>query len=148
MARSCLCFLICCLGLSYHTLVLHSFLMAEHYSIVSMNYSLLIHLFILFFKINIVLKIIYVFLAALGLGYCTRAFSSCRARASHCSGCSWCGAQAVGVRTWWLWRMGFSCPQHMKSSPKLVFPALAGGLLTTGPPGRASTHLLMDIHVH
>ena len=64
-------------------LVLHSFLMAEYYSIVGMNYSLLIHLFILFFKINIVLKIIYVFLVALGLGYCMRAFSSCRARASH-----------------------------------------------------------------
>ena len=90
--------------------------MAEYYSIVGMNYSLLIHLFIWFLKINIVLKIMYFFLVALGLVCCTQSPSSCGARASRCSGFSWCGAAAPGARTWWLWCTGFSCPQQMESS--------------------------------
>ena len=40
----------------------------------------------------------YLFLAALGLCCCAWAFSSCGVRASHCSGFSCCGAQALGVR--------------------------------------------------
>ena len=60
------------------------------------------HIFI--FKINL---FIYLFLAALGLCCCARAFSSfgewgatlrCGAWASHCGGFSCCGAWAVG--TW------------------------------------------------
>ena len=48
------------------------------------------------------------FLAALGLHCCARAFSSCGewellfvagARASHCGGFSCCGARAVGMQT-------------------------------------------------
>ena len=41
---------------------------------------------------------IYLFLAALGLCGCTRAFSSCSARASRRGGFSCCGARALGAR--------------------------------------------------
>ena len=52
-------------------------------------------------------KLIYLFLAALNLRCCMRAFSSwrravatlrCGARASHCGGFSCCGARALGAR--------------------------------------------------
>ena len=51
-------------------------------------------------------KFIYLFLAALGLCYCVRAFSSCvewlplccGVRASHCGGFSCCGAWTLGVQ--------------------------------------------------
>ena len=58
---------------------------------------------LLFFFKN---KFIYL-LAALGLRCCVRAFSSCNewgatlrcgTRASHCSGFSYCGARALGMR--------------------------------------------------
>ena len=42
--------------------------------------------------------VIYLFLAALGLCCCARAFSSCGERASHCSGFSCCRARALGTR--------------------------------------------------
>ena len=48
-----------------------------------------------FFFINL---FIYLFMAVLGLCCCVRAFSSCGARASHCSGFSCCGAQALDAR--------------------------------------------------
>ena len=41
--------------------------------------------------------LIYLFLAALGLCCCAWAFSSCGARASHCSCLSRCGARAPGT---------------------------------------------------
>ena len=44
------------------------------------------------------LKIIYLFLAVLGLYCCVQAFSSCGSRASHCGGFSFCRARALG--TW------------------------------------------------
>ena len=40
-------------------------------------------------------KIICLFLAALGLGCCAQAFSSCSARVSHRGGCSCCGVRAL-----------------------------------------------------
>ena len=43
----------------------------------------------------LVFKFIYLFLAALGLRCCMRAFSSCRAQASHCGGFSF---QSVGSK--------------------------------------------------
>ena len=49
--------------------------------------------FSFFFLINL-----FLFLAALGLHGCTRAFSSCGEQASHCGGFSCCGARAVGAR--------------------------------------------------
>ena len=97
------------------------------------------------------LSCIYLFMAALGLRCCTRAFSSCGkqgllsscgALASHCSGFScwglWalecklsCGARAqLPLDTWSLHGPGIEC----------TCPALAGGFLTTGPPGKPSLY--------
>ena len=59
---------------------------------------------------------IYLFLAVLGLRYCTRAFSSCGARASHCSGFSCCRAWALGVWAQQLWLTGLVAPRHVGSS--------------------------------
>ena len=83
----------------------------------------------------------------------------CSARASHCGGFSCCGARAVGV---WAsvvvahglsscslravehkcsscW-MGLVAPWHVGSSwtgIEPMSPALAGGFLTTAPPGKS-----------
>ena len=71
-----------------------------------------------FFLINL-------FLVALGLRCSAQSFSSwgergatlhCSTRASHCSGFSSCGAQAVGSRTQLWWRMGLAAPPHVESS--------------------------------
>ena len=43
-------------------------------------------------------SLINLFLAALGLRFCTRAFSSCGAQASHCGGFSCCRAWALGAQ--------------------------------------------------
>ena len=60
-------------------------------------YGFLIYIYIILF--------IYLFLPVLGLPYCLQAFSSsgesglsssCGAQATHCSGFSCCGAQALG----------------------------------------------------
>ena len=103
--------------------------------------------------------LIYLFLAALGL--------RCGARASHCGGFSCCGAWALGA---WasvvVARRLSSCssraPEHGLSScgaqaqllpgmwdlpgPGLepVSPALAGGFLTTAPPGKSLDVFLYD----
>ena len=86
-------------------------------------------------------KFIYLFLAALGLCCCSRAFSEwgatlrCGAQASHCGGFSCCGAWGLECRlsscgTWaqqlWLmgsraqaqqlWRTGLVAPWHVGSS--------------------------------
>ena len=42
-------------------------------------------------------QFVYLFLAALGICCCTRTFSSCGVQASHCSGFSFCRAQALGA---------------------------------------------------
>ena len=53
----------------------------------------------LFFLIGLYLLFIYFLsLAALGLCCCTRAFSSCGERASHCGGFSCCGAWTLGTQ--------------------------------------------------
>ena len=94
-------------------------------------------LFFCFFFFNL-------FLAALGLGprCCMRAFSSCCAWASHCSGFSLqitgsrcagfssCGAQAQLLCSMW----GLPGP-----GLEPVSPALAGGFLTTAPPGKSQS---------
>ena len=75
------------------------------------------------------------FLAALGLCCCPRAFSSCSAQSSHCGGFSCCGAT-----TQKLWCIGFSCLRYVRSSTirdrtlKPMSPALAGRFFTTEPP--------------
>ena len=101
--------------------------------------------------IIILINLFYLFLAVLGL--------CCCARASHCGGFSCCRAQALGARApvvvarglsscgWWaLERRLSSCgawAQLLRSmwdlpGPGLepVSPALAGGFLTTAPPGK------------
>ena len=111
------------------------------------------------------LKSIYLFLAVLGLCCHTWAFSSygewgllstCDAWASHCSGFSCWEAWALGCagfstwNTWALDRGSFnsygpwaSLLQSMWDLPgpgiKPVSPTLAGGFLTTGPPGKSKT---------
>ena len=51
---------------------------------------------------------IYLFLSALGLHCCARAFSSCGVRASHCGGFSCCGPQALGARASVVVALGLS----------------------------------------
>ena len=103
---------------------------------------------------------IYLFLALLGLCCCTRAFSSCGAWASHCGGFSCCGAQALGawasvVAARGLSSCGSRALERRLSSCgaraqllrgmwdllgpglKATSPALAGGFLTTAPPGKS-----------
>ena len=83
---------------------------------------------------------------------CVRAFSSCCGRcgrgyspvvvrkASHCSSLC-CLAQALGawasvVGTPWVWLpLGMWDPPRPGIKP--MSPALAGGFLTTGPPGKS-----------
>ena len=114
------------------------------------------------------LKKINLFLAALGLCCCTRAFLQwragatlhCGAQASHCGGFSCCGAWSLGARasvvvvhglsscgSRALERRLSSCgtrdqlPRSIQDLPrpgiKPVSPALAGGFLTTVPPGKS-----------
>ena len=88
------------------------------------------------FTTDTCLKLINYFLAALGLHCCPQAFFSCGeqgnyflvVQASHCSGFSCCGAQALEhqasvvvalglyAQTRKLWHMGLVAPQHMESS--------------------------------
>ena len=82
-------------------------------------------------------KFIYLFLAALGLCCCTRA-SPCggfsfllRSTGSRRAGFSSCGARASVVVA-----HGLSCCDLPGSGLKPVSPALAGGFLTTAPPGK------------
>ena len=99
----------------------------------------------------------------MGFLYLRRAGATlrCGARASHCSGFSSCGARALGARSSvvaarLLSSCGSRAPELRLSScgtqasllcgmwdlprPRLepVSPALAGGFLTTAPPGRSS----------
>ena len=61
------------------------------------------------------------------------------ARESYCSGFSCCGAQATERRL--SCRARAQLPRGMwdllKPGTKPISPALAGGVLTTGPPGRS-----------
>ena len=63
---------------------------------------------------------------ALVLRWRAGATLSCGARASHCGGFSCCGARALG---WDLPGPGL----------EPMSPALAGGFLTTAPPGKPSS---------
>ena len=73
-------------------------------------------------------------------------------RASHCGGFSCCGVRGLGagfsscgVLAQWLWLVGLVALQHVGSSQtraRTVFPALAGGFLTTAPPGNSHINVL------
>ena len=113
------------------------------------------------------LKIIYLFVAVLGLCSCVWAFtsfgklgllSSCGVPASHCSGCSCCWAQAPGhvgsvAGTHRLQSKGsvvvvheLSCPGSMWNLPRpgieLMSLALTGRFFTTGIPVKPKPTIL------
>ena len=64
-------------------------------------------------------------------------FSCCGAPALEHAGCSSCGTQASLLPSIWNF-------PGLRIEP--VSPALAGGFLTTGPPGKSSHDLLMQLH--
>ena len=82
---------------------------------------------------------------------CTWAFSSCRqwglrssfsVQASHCGGFSCCKAWALGLEGSAVVAHGLSCLMacgFLVARPMIepVFPALAGGFLSTMPPGKS-----------
>ena len=87
------------------------------------------------------------FWAVLGLQCCARAFSSCGAWASLCSGFSCCTLQALGVQASVIVARGHSScsmwaymPHYTWDLPRpgieSMSPALPGGLKTSGPPGK------------
>ena len=93
----------------------------------------------------------YLFVAALAPRCFRRAFSSgrdqellssCGAQASRCGGFSCCGAPALGARASAVVAHGLSCSEACGDLPgsgiKPMCPALAGGFLTSGPPGKFS----------
>ena len=111
-----------------------------------------------FFKVN--LYFIYIFFAALGLHCCAWAFSSCSERCYSSLRC-------VGFSLWWLLllqsrgsrRAGFrSCgprAQLLRSMWDLprpglepVSPTLAGGFLTTAPPGKSRPPIFIIKQLH
>ena len=89
-------------------------------------------------------------MAVLGLRFCARAFSICRKRgpltiaaslvAEHklqTRRLSSCGSRAQLLRGMWdLPRPGL----------EPVFPELAGGFLTTAPPGKPQAFILISMH--
>ena len=96
----------------------------------------------------------------LGLCCCTRTVSSCGAGAPHelrGSGCSlrwlpFLWSMALGCmgfgscRTWahWLWCMNLVAPWHVRYSQtrlESTSPALRGGFLTPGLPGKSLTNI-------
>ena len=108
-----------------------------------------------FFKF---IYLIYLFLTELGLHCCTWAFSSCGERASHCGGFSCCGARALGMRASVVVARGLgSCGSRAQllrgtwdlPGPGLepVSPSLAGGFLTTAPPGKSSLSLFLTLYI-
>ena len=101
----------------------------------------------------------------------TGATLRCGARASHCGGFSCCGAQALGARASVVVAHGLSSCGSRALERRLsscgaraqllrglwdlpgpglepVSPALAGGFLTTAPPGKSSCTVLENIYWH
>lgn len=114
-----------------------------------------------------------VILVVLGLHYCTRAFPSCSnqgyslvggARASHCSGFTCLGTQvldtwaSVVVGAWALehglsdcgtWAQLFLALWNLpRPGTKPVSLSLAGGFLSTVPPGKSSTDFFKKSFSH
>ena len=93
-----------------------------------------------FLKFIFIILFIYLFLAALGLHCCAGflqlqgagASPGCSVWASRCSGFSSCGARAhTGSAV--------SCPKARGIKP--TSPVLAGGFLSTAPPGKSQERL-------
>ena len=89
------------------------------------------------------------FMVELGLHCCAWAFSSCgEPGASHCGGFYYCRTQALELGLSGCGpRLGCLC--GTKNLPRLgiepIFPTLAGGSLTTGPPGKSPSFLLVQM---
>ena len=92
----------------------------------------------------------YSLLAARGLSYCS-GFSCDRAQALECVGFCSCSSQALecGLSSCGAWA---SLPQGTWDLPglrmEMMSPALAGGFLTTEPPGRPLNHFLIYLYSH
>ena len=104
----------------------------------------------------------YLLLAALCLGCCTRAspgcvelglLSVCGAQASHCSGFPCCRTRALGLQRLWcvgsvVAARGLSGIEGMWNLPwpeiKPMSPALASGFLTTDHQGSPQFYFLPD----
>ena len=70
----------------------------------------------------------------------------CSTWAYHCVVFSCCRAQAPGVRAQYFWRTGLVASGQVASAQpriELVSPALAGGLLSTGPPRKSPYYSLL-----
>ena len=70
----------------------------------------------------------------------------CGVQASHCSGRSCCGAQALGHAGSVVVAHGLSLPQGIRNFPAPgiwpVSPALTGGFLSAAPPGKSLCYRL------
>ena len=64
-----------------------------------------------------------------------------RVQASHCGGFP-CGTLALGHSGSVTVTHGLSCPVACGPGIEPVSPALAGGFLTTGPPGKSEVSVL------
>ena len=105
--------------------------------------------FYLFFKIYLFiyfwLRLVFVAAHGLSLAAASGGYSLCGARASHCGGFSCCRARALGVWASVVVARGLQSAGSVVVAHKLscsgpglehVSPALAGGFLTTAPPGK------------
>ena len=102
--------------------------------------NLIFELFFCFYLLYFWVLWVFVVAHWLSLVVASRGYSSEDVAAPHCSGFSCCRAQGLGTGAQQLWHMGLVALLHVESSGpgiKPVFPALSGGFLTTGPPGKA-----------
>ena len=83
------------------------------------------------------IQVCLLFLVVLGHRCYARAFSSCDAQASHCSGFSRCRARALGHTGFVVVAHRLSLPQGMGDQrSNLCALHWQAGFLTTGPPGK------------
>ena len=97
-----------------------------------------------------VLNVFIIIFGCAGSSLLREDFSSCGERASHCSGLSCWGLEALerglsssGAPAY------LACSRWDLPGPgrEPVSPALAGGFLTTGPPGKSLRRFLTDLIV-
>ena len=97
------------------------------------------YIFLCLIKHIVLFVYFYLFMAVQGFHCCTQAFSSCSKGTSHCTGFSCCRTQALEYMGSVVVAHGLSC-SGMWDLPRprieSMTPELAGGVLTTGPPGK------------
>ena len=71
----------------------------------------------------------------------------CSVRASHCDGFSCCRAQVLELelRSHGAWAFDYGVGDLPRPGIEPVSPALAGGFLTTGPPGKSRKLGFIDV---